>query len=135
MCNIIQSNIESEKVNDKHNDIIDKKKDKRKLKKRLYYINHRSRSDKRKHSTEKHSRSRSRSRDNEYYSKQKKLLNEFISLKIQEEKENKEKMKLPKLQNKSIEEKYQLAGMVHDREDFKKKYLMSLKTCKRITQI
>jgi hypothetical protein len=42
-------------------------------------------------------------------------------------------MKLPKLENKnkSIEEKFQLGGMVHEKEDFNKKYLEEFKSLKR----
>jgi hypothetical protein len=55
--------------------------------------------------------------------RQNKLYEEFVMLKQREEQEEKEKAKLPKLKVKTIEEKYGLSGLVHEKDDyFRKKY-------------
>jgi hypothetical protein len=85
---------------------------------------------KRKHSESPKRKHRSRSRDEDSI-RQKKLLNEFFELKAQDEREEKEKARLPKLHSKTIDEKYGLSGLVHERREFNnKKYLDEFKTLK-----
>jgi hypothetical protein len=67
--------------------------------------------------------------------RQKKYLEEFLKLKALDEKEEQEKAKLPKLHSKTIEEKFGLSGLVHERQDFsKKKYLDEFKSLKNNSQ-